>query len=185
MKSGAGKRQSRMARQRRRDIGVICLKSTQGTGPMRQAVIFVLASSALAAAVATAHVAAPLPEGTSFRTVVSKAEAAPVPAAAPVNVQPKSTFEAKQAPVPLLARERAAWAGAPVLEAAAPNSATAAPAVANEEGNRFAKGAIEADGYKGVRDITPGPDGSFRARAMRGRTEVTITVDREGRVSAN
>jgi hypothetical protein len=184
MKSGAGKRQSRMARQRRRDIGVIWLKSTQGTGPMRQAVIFVLASSALVAAVATAHVAAPLPEGTSFRTVVSKAEAAPAPAA-PVNVQPKSSFEAKQAPVPLLARERAAWAGPPVLEAAAPNSTTAVPAVANEEGNRFAKGAIEADGYKGVRDITPGPDGSFRARAMRGRTEVTITVDREGRVSAN
>lgn len=153
---------------------------------MRQAVVFVLASSALAAAVATAHVVAPLPEGTSFRTVaIGKAEAAPASAAAAVSVQPKNAVETRQAPVPLLTRERAAWAAPPTLEASAAAPTASTTPGPNEEGNRFAKGAIEADGYKGVRDITPGPDGTFRARAMRGRTEVTITVDREGRVSAN
>lgn len=181
MKSGAGKRQSRMARQRRRDIGVICLEFTQGTGPMRQAVVFVLASTVLVAAVASAHVFAPLPDGTSFRTAAA-AQAAPPAATSPVPAA-RSAFEARQAPVPLLVRgERPAWASPATLEASA--TATAAPVV-NEEASRFAKGAIEADGYKGVRDIAPGPDGTWRARAMRGRTEVTITVDREGRVSAN
>ncbi|TAJ39805.1 MAG: hypothetical protein EPO67_00635 [Reyranella sp.] len=147
---------------------------------MRQAVVFVLASTVLVAAVASAHVFAPLPDGTSFRTIAT-AEAAPPAATAPVPT--KSAFETRQAPVPLLVRERASWAAPAGLEASA--TAAASAPVINEEGNRFAKGAIEADGYKGVRDITPGPDGTFRARAMRGRTEVTITVDREGRVSAN
>lgn len=154
---------------------------------MRQAVVVVLASSALAAAVAAAHVFAPLPEGTSFRTLaVAKAEAATAVATPSVGVQPKAAVETRQAPVPLLARDRPAWAVPTKLEASpAVSAATAAAPVPNEEGSRFARGAIEADGYKGVRDISPGPDGTWRARAMRGQTEVTITVDREGRVSAN
>ncbi len=154
---------------------------------MRQAVVFVLASTVLVAAVASAHVFAPLPDGTSFRTIAT-AEAAPPAATTPVPAT-RSAFEARQAPVPLLVRgERPAWAAPATLEASATAATTSAGApvpAANEEANRFAKGAIEADGYRGVRDIAPGPDGTWRARALRGRTEVTITVDREGRVSAN
>ena len=62
--------------------------------------------------------------------------------------------------------------------------ASQAPAV-NAEKNGFARGAIEADGYKFVGTIAPGPDGTWRARALRGKTEVLLTVDREGRVSAD
>ena len=154
---------------------------------MKQAVAFVLASSAFAAVVAAAHVVVPLPEGTSFHPVaIGKAEVAPTRVAVPAGVQPKAAVESRQAPVPLLTRERAAWTGPPVLEANATHAArgSATPPV-DEEGSRFAKGAIEADGYKGVRDIARSPDGMWRARALRGRTEVLITVDREGRVSAN
>jgi hypothetical protein len=55
--------------------------------------------------------------------------------------------------------------------------------MAGIEGGGFAKSAIEADGYKSVKNIVAGPDGTWRARAMRGNTEVALTVDRTGRVS--
>jgi hypothetical protein len=51
-------------------------------------------------------------------------------------------------------------------------------------GDRQAKAAIELDGYKNVRMVEQGPDGTWRARAMRGRTEVTVRVDASGSVSA-
>jgi hypothetical protein len=47
-----------------------------------------------------------------------------------------------------------------------------------------AKKAIEFDGYRNVRDLTKGPDGVWRGRAMRGRTEIAIQVDATGNVSA-
>lgn len=47
-----------------------------------------------------------------------------------------------------------------------------------------AKKAIEFDGYKNVRDLAKGPDGVWRGRAMRGRTEIAIQVDATGNVSA-
>lgn len=154
---------------------------------MKLAVAFILASSALAAAVVAAHFLIPLPEGISFHTVaIAKAEVASTRVAVPVGVQPKAAVESRQAPVPLLTRERVAWTGLPVLEANATHVATGftTPPL-DEEGSRFARGAIEADGYKGVLGIARGPDGTWRARALRGRTEVLITVDREGRVSAD
>jgi hypothetical protein len=53
------------------------------------------------------------------------------------------------------------------------------------EGGGFAKSAIEADGYQSVKNVVTGPDGTWRARAMRGNTEVVLRVDRDGRVSAD
>ena len=44
-------------------------------------------------------------------------------------------------------------------------------------GNAQAKAAIELDGYKNVRGLEKGPDGMWRGRAMRGRTEITVRVD--------
>lgn len=147
---------------------------------MRQAVVFVVASTAMVAVVAGAHVFVPLPESTSLRGVAA-AQTAPL---APATSAPakNAAIEGRNAPVPLLTREQRPARPATVEASAA--AATPGPA-ANEEGNRFARSAIESDGYKAVRDITPGLDGTWRARAMRGRTEVTVTVDREGRVSAD
>jgi hypothetical protein len=48
---------------------------------------------------------------------------------------------------------------------------------------RAAKAAIEADGYKRVNVLGKGADGSWRATAYRGSTEVQLTVDGTGRVT--
>jgi hypothetical protein len=47
-----------------------------------------------------------------------------------------------------------------------------------------AKAAIEADGYKGVRALARGSDGVWRASALRGQTEVLLSVSPTGSVSA-
>jgi len=47
-----------------------------------------------------------------------------------------------------------------------------------------AKKAIERDGYKDVRGLAKGSDGLWHGQAMRGDTQVQVTVDRSGRVSA-
>ena len=43
---------------------------------------------------------------------------------------------------------------------------------------------IEMDGYKNVQGIAQGSDGLWHGRALRGNTEVQVTVDRAGNVSA-
>ena len=48
-----------------------------------------------------------------------------------------------------------------------------------------AKAAIEADGYKGVRALARGADGVWKASALRGQTEVLLSVSPTGGVSAN
>jgi hypothetical protein len=50
---------------------------------------------------------------------------------------------------------------------------------------RAAKAAIEADGYKRVSVLGKGADGTWRAKAYRGATDVRLTVDAAGRVSAD
>ena len=43
---------------------------------------------------------------------------------------------------------------------------------------------IEADGYKDVQGLAMGADGRWHGRAMRGNTEVAVTVDDRGTVVA-
>ncbi len=155
---------------------------------MKQGVVFVVASSVLLAAVATAHVMAPLPDGAPLQasakaaTVTQTASAAPRPVAEMTGSRP--LIEVRHAPVPLQMRERPPVVLPQGLEQA---SLTTPPTVSPEdgEGRSFARTAIEADGYKTVKSMVAGPDGTWRARALRGRTEVTVTVDRDGRVSAD
>jgi hypothetical protein len=45
------------------------------------------------------------------------------------------------------------------------------------------KAAIEADGYKRAKVVRQGDNGIWYAKAMRGTTEVSLTVDAGGRVS--
>lgn len=151
---------------------------------MRQGVVFVLASAVLLAGVASAHVFAPLPDGTPFQSSAKAATASGSPSASSAPTS-KPFVEIRQAPVPLQMRERPPVALPPALETAAATPAPQGSAPVDSEGGSFAKGAIEADGYKFVKNITAGPDGTWRARALRGKTEVVLTVDREGRVSAD
>jgi hypothetical protein len=103
------------------------------------------------------------------------------PASAPVVM--KASVEIRQAPVPLLMKPR------PPIEQPAADAAAAAPApevaakASDAAGDGAAKAAIEADGYKGVKMLRQGPNGIRYAKAMRGTTEVALTVDAGGRVS--
>ncbi|MFN4018776.1 MAG: hypothetical protein ACK4JB_25815 [Reyranella sp.] len=152
---------------------------------MKQGVVFVVASAALVAAVVGAHVVAPLPDGAPFQGSAKAATASDTASAGPtpgVETSARPLVEVRQAPVPLLIRERPPA----VLTTSAESAAAALPSPADDlEGASFARSAIEADGYKSVRNVVTGPDGTWRARAMRGNTEVVLRVDREGRVSAD
>ena len=50
-------------------------------------------------------------------------------------------------------------------------------------GESAVKAAIEADGYKRAKVVRQGDNGIWYAKAMRGTTEVSLTVDAGGRVS--
>ena len=65
--------------------------------------------------------------------------------------------------------------------AAAPPTAPI-PAAEDQEGARLARSAIERDGYRAVKVVSKSANGSWRGRAMRGATEVGVTVDAEGNV---
>ena len=152
---------------------------------MKQGVVFVLASSVLLAAVVGAHVVAPLPDGAPFQ---ASAKAATASDTASVVSRPsgdvaasRPLVEVRQAPVPLLMGERPPAILSQTMEA----TLTAMSSEGDLEDRSFARSAIEADGYKGVKSLTAGPDGTWRARALRGTTEVMLTVDRAGRVSAD
>lgn len=155
---------------------------------MKQGVVFVLASAALLAAVGAAHMTAPMPEGGPLRASATAATATEAASAASKPVADmtgsKPLIEVRHAPVPLQMRERPPVVLPQGLE---PASVTTPPTVSPEdvEARSFARSAIEADGYKTVKMIVAGPDGTWRARALRGGTEVILTVDREGRVSAD
>ncbi|MBX9945372.1 MAG: hypothetical protein K2Y40_14915, partial [Reyranella sp.] len=91
---------------------------------------------------------------------------------------------ATRLPVPLLpvgGRAAAPAARAPWEEPLA-NGDTPPPGTMTEAA---ARAAIEADGYKAVRALSHGPSGAWQARALRGSTEVQLSVDRTGGVSAN
>src|SRR5690242_12127573 len=61
------------------------------------------------------------------------------------------------------------------------NTANATPRLTGQAG--IAQKRIEADGYKSVQGLAQGPDGLWHGRALRGNTEVQVTVDRQGNVS--
>jgi hypothetical protein len=115
------------------------------------------------------------------------AVAAPAPATATPNIQ-KVSVETRQAPVPLLMKPRPA-ANLPVVDdKVTGDREPAAPADAagdDSAGERAARAAIEADGYKGVKVLRKGSNGVWHASALRGTTTVLLTVDASGSVSAD
>ena len=74
--------------------------------------------------------------------------------------------------------------GAPgVIPPAASQDANAASASGHPTGQALiAQKRIEADGYKNVQGLALGADGLWHGRAMRGSSEVQVTVDRQGNV---
>jgi hypothetical protein len=146
-----------------------------------------LALLAVTASVTSAHVLMPAPvqNGASARfgapsapsTVVLSTVAAP-------SVRNALAADAPRSPVPIsltdgrpfVAASVTTWDPFPLnTDAAAPSRITEATA----------KAAIEADGYRSVRALSRGPDGVWKARALRSQTEVGLSVNATGDVSAN
>lgn len=92
-----------------------------------------------------------------------------------------SVLEAHQPPIPLVRNVSALPKSAASPDVAVPDVETQAQ---DDLARRAAKAAIEADGYKGVNVLGKGPNGAWRAKAYRGTTEVQLTVDVTGHVSA-
>jgi hypothetical protein len=103
------------------------------------------------------------------------------PAPAPAPVVKKASFEARRPPVPLLMKPRPTIEQ-PIFDADAVGPEVPAK-IGDGSGGSAAKAAIEADGYKGVKVLRQGANGLWYAKAMRGTTEVPLTVDAAGRVA--
>jgi hypothetical protein len=162
------------------------------TVPLRTFALFGLALAMLAGG----YWFAPSPGSASMPTPVAKA----APPSEP-TVKPVPTLVASRPPVPLVTQPRTSFftqttAEKPTSDNKSVNlgvfttnalSSDAQPGVAAAQprgDDSQAKKAIEFDGYRNVRGLEKAPDGTWRGRAMRGRTEVAVKVDASGNVSA-
>ena len=147
----------------------------------------VLGLLATTASVAGAHVLAPLPEKEGTLALFTEQPPPPMAFAPHVSALPArsaASLDAARPPVPVLFSHRRPFA--PANEAASPLSPSAADnAPPGSLSEAAAKAAIEADGYKGVRALARGSDGVWKASALRGQTEVLLSVGPTGSVSAN
>jgi hypothetical protein len=153
-------------------------------------VAVMLIAGAAGASIATRHSEGSKPYLLSMNTAPQPAADRPseprptaVAKSAPVD-SPKPSVEPLQAPVPLLLKPRQAvkptsdTAGTPTGD----SETVASPVAPDTAGETAARAAIEADGYKSVRILSKG-DGVWRAKALRGKTEVLLIVDSQGSVT--
>lgn len=134
--------------------------------------------------------AAPLALGA--RPVEPRAEPAVKLTAVPV--ERRAALEGRLAPVPLQVKARPALyvPAADITEAysrgeAGPSAKLEGGASASSEGvgESAARAAILADGYKAVQVLNKGANGVWRAKAMRGTTDVLLAVDSSGSVTTS
>lgn len=118
--------------------------------------------------------------------------AAPTGTSAPAPTVQKASVEPRQAPVPFQMKPRPAVNLPPVADkdrATGTSGQTGdKPGEASSDdpaGEKAARAAIEADGYKGVKVLRKGANGIWHASALRGKTTVLLTVDASGSVSAD
>lgn len=99
---------------------------------------------------------------------------------------PKASLEPQQAPVPLHMKPRQAMKPPTIDTTGTPatgdSGAVASSTSPDPAAENAARAAIEADGYKSVRIVSKG-DGVWRAKALRGKTEVLLIVDSNGSVT--
>jgi hypothetical protein len=129
--------------------------------------------------------------GPSRGATHSSPPTAPAPMAEAAAPAPKSagpTLAASRPPVPLIRPQPTSYFTPAVQDSGAPDDKAAADTSNGDQPagmDSDAKRAIEFDGYKNVHGIVRGSDGMWHARAMRGRTEIAVTVDANGNVSAD
>jgi hypothetical protein len=140
-----------------------------------------LSATVLAGLVGTAAWA-PVPEPAP-RSVASRpapSVSADVAAGSPI-VAVSNTLPSQHPPIPIVRGPRAVPAVAASPEARA-SQAESLPQTRSDRSS--AQAAIEADGYSRVTVLGRSADGTWRAKAYRGTTEVQVTVDGAGRVSS-
>ena len=111
--------------------------------------------------------------------------ARPIPAMAVAAPKPASTIKTFQAPVPMLvSRHDKFFDVSSVSDTAAPvQTASATTDQQATASDAAARASIERDGYRNVRGLVRGPNGAWRGKAMRGGTEIAVSVDPNGNVS--
>jgi hypothetical protein len=127
------------------------------------------------------------------RPVASRSTTVAAPATASKANGGRDVMEARRAPVPLVRNMRppvrastsidALIASADALTAPAEQNAQDEQKTQDDLDRKAAKAAVEADGYKRATLVGKAGNGSWRAKAYRGTTEVWLTVDGTGRVS--
>ncbi len=155
-------------------LSVVVLAGLVGT--------FVLAPAPEPVAVASRPPPSTAPSAATARAVA----AAPDVAAGSPAVIASNTLDSQKPPVPLVRNPRAlpATAVSPEAQRKAAEGQVSDRQLSDGRDKTAARTAIEADGYKGVTVLGKGADGTWRAKAYRGNTEVQVTVDGTGRVSS-
>jgi hypothetical protein len=131
-----------------------------------------------------------LPPGAKAEAAPTKPEVAkpePTKEAAKLDSTPARitpTLVVRQAPVPMQRTPRPPIAVKEMPPQEANAAETPLPETIRGISDANARAAIEADGYKRVRVISKSEDGTWRARAFRGSTEVALLVDSQGNVMA-
>jgi hypothetical protein len=152
---------------------------------MKKRSFLMIAMAMTAAGVASAFALGPQePAARDLPMPVVARQPAPtsaVPASAPAPVVKAASIEARRPPVPLLMKPRPTIA--PPLYDADAVGPEVPVRTGDGSGESAAKAAIEADGYKRAKVVRQGENGIWYAKAMRGTTEVSLTVDATGRVS--
>jgi hypothetical protein len=149
---------------------------------------------------ASGYLIGPAP-GATAGTVVAQASI-PAPARLAPAPQPTSKVKMLRPPVPLQVGAHDQYFESKPADVVATQTQTAAATIGTTgigttgaigdkplddqgQANFAAKAAIEQDGYRNVRALVKGADGTWRGRAMRGSTEIAVTVDAGGSVSAD
>jgi len=150
---------------------------------MKKRSFLIIAVAMTMAGVASAFALGPQePAARDLSMPVVARQPAPVSVApAPAPAVKKVSLEARRAPVPLLMKPRPTIEQ-PIFDADAVGPEVPAK-IGGGSGESAAKAAIEADGYKRAKMVRQGDNGIWYAKAMRGTTEVSLTVDAGGRVS--
>jgi hypothetical protein len=96
-------------------------------------------------------------------------------------------LETNRKPVPLLVSQKSTFTPTETatLDAPAQEKNAAPSETTSTTTEQSAKAAIERDGYKGVRGLNRVGEDRWTALALRGTTEVSVTVDATGNVSAH
>jgi hypothetical protein len=159
----------------------------------RTLALLVVASGVLA----SGYLIGPAP-GATTTTGTVVAQAVPLSSATLVPApQPTSKIKMMRPPVPLQVGGHDQYFVTRPADVVATETQTAAATMGTTgtigdkplddqgQANFAAKAAIEQDGYRNVRALVKSADGTWRGRAMRGSTEITVSVDASGSVSAD